>query len=370
MLRIETSNRWSEDFFTHFYKLKNELHQGIENFLSENLEDYSKFFSPSSPFQESYQWQAFLVFKDDLVVAKAVLCWKTGHHSGNLGFIDWREDFEVAEFLWGAVNEFARSKNISEIKTPVDFNFFVNFRVRLPNQNAPIYGEPTYPDYYHEFFEKLGFDVVGRWDVFEALKWKTILNFRKQRKHLSKKEMTSSGKLKIRPLKLDQWDQEMELLHKLFSEAYKVMPDFEPITLAQFRLLFDKFKYIASSRISFIAELDGHPVGFGINYPDPQKVLKSIHGKELNLFQKVIALLRLKFNFGNLIIAHVGRVPGPNGEEIKGLQAQISKHLSKRAIWMKRAFLIQRSDALSKRAWGEGNQRLYANYVLYGKKLK
>lgn len=370
MFKLETTEVWNAEFFSHFVNLKNELHKNIKNFLSEDIEDYAKFFKEDSPFHKSFKWRGFLVYKNNQVMAKAVLCWKEGDTQGNLGFLDWRNDLDAAKFLRDEVFRFAREISLSSLKTPIDINFFINFRVRLPTKNGPLYGEPTYPDYYCKMFEDLEFDVVGKWDVFQIRKWNTIVNFRKQRKKNESSGLKHFGEIKLRPINIKEWDRELEILYRLFHESYKVMADFEPLTYPQFKLLFDKFKYIANPLYSYIAELDGHPVGFGINYPDPQNVLKSIHGKKLGIFGKALALLRLRLNFGDFIIAHVGRIPGPNGEEIKGLQAKISKRLTQRAFFMRRAFTIQKSDALSKRAWDKENYKTYAQYVLYGKNLK
>ena len=149
------------------------------------------------------------------------------------------------------------------------------------------------------------------------------------------------------------------------------MPEYESVSLEQFRVLYDDFKYLINPLISYIVELDGVPVGFNINYVDPLKILKSVEGKELNTLQKALLLGRLRLNRGPLLIAYVGSIKAPNGQEVRGIQYKTSQRLWKWAIMNEKVLVCYQSeDSPSRRSWDTNPRKVYAKYVLYGKNLE
>src|SRR5690606_1899867 len=135
------------------------------------IEDYSNYFGPDSPFLTDYDWEAFMVFDDQEVVAKAILTWRHGSSTGNLGFIDWNNNQDAADCLMTAIEVSARKNHLKTLKTPVDMNCYVRYRIRLPGGGSPVWGEPVYPEYYHELFKNTGFREIGRWDTYELDKF-------------------------------------------------------------------------------------------------------------------------------------------------------------------------------------------------------
>src|SRR5690606_19746148 len=122
-----------------FLSFKESIQKDLPTFFPETLDDYKKYLHPESLFAQDYSWVAFLVFKDEAVVAKAVLAWRHGLGHGNLGFLDWINDKDVASALIKRVEDRAREKGLSQIKTPVDLNFFVKYRIKLPGGGEPFF---------------------------------------------------------------------------------------------------------------------------------------------------------------------------------------------------------------------------------------
>jgi hypothetical protein len=368
-VKIETTSVWNNLFFEEFLTFKNKIHKEIPTSFTETLSDYEKYFSPSSVFAEDFFWQAFMVKRDGLVVAKAILCWKAGTSKGNLGFLDWENDLEAAKFLIEHVNICAKENQLKSLKTPVDINFFIKYRIKKPGSGKPFWGEPIYPDYYHALFIKTGFGEIGRWDTYRLDILHGIKDFFLKRKQLASKEEKRISPV-IRCVRMKDWDNELRIIHTLFIEAYKNMPEWEPITFEQFKTVYDDFKYIINPWYSYIVELEGKPVGFNINFADPLLILKSIQGKKLSSFDKIILFLKLRLNFSTFLITHVGKITGPNGEEIKGVQIQASKRLQFFVMFMRRVLVtFQVTNSPSRRSFETDSQTTYAQYVLYGKEL-
>jgi hypothetical protein len=148
------------------------------------------------------------------------------------------------------------------------------------------------------------------------------------------------------------------------------MPEWEPISFAQFKIIYDDFKYIINPYYSYIVELRGRPVGFSINFADPLPVLAKVKGLKLSKVRKVLLFLQLRMNLSTLLIAHVGKIPGPQGEEIKGVQIQVSKRIQVIAAVMRTVLVtFQMKNSPSRRSFEERSQDSYSAYVLYGREL-
>ncbi|MFP5387231.1 MAG: hypothetical protein ACLGHN_14230 [Bacteriovoracia bacterium] len=377
-MRVISTSKWDETFFQQFLEFKNLIHKDIITSFPEKIEDYSRFFSPDSPFAQDYVWQGFMVLKDNKVIAKAILAWRKEASVGNLGFLDWENNVEAAELLIKSVVEAGKSSGITNIKTPVDLNFYVKYRIRLPGGGKPFWGEPVYPDYYHDLFFKTGFNEIGRWDTYQISKLQGIVDYFMKRVKLSKKPEGSHSKTRdkslrttVRCIRMDDWDNELKRIYSLFTEAYKSMPEWEPISFDQFKIVYDDFKYIINPLYAYLVELRGKPVGFSINFADPLPVLSKVKGKSLSSLEKALLFLKLRTNLSCFLIAHVGKIPGPNGEEIKGVQIQVSKRIQFFAATMRKVLVtFQMKDSPSRRSFDEKYQRPYAQYVLYGRNLE
>ncbi len=281
-------------------------------------------------------------------------------------------------FLISEIEEVARSVGLKNIKTPVDLNFFVKYRIRCPGGNTPFYGEPVYPDYYHDLFKLCGYEVIGNWDSYRIEKLRGIKDYLTKRWKLGHKKNGSHHKTKnkdlkttIRCVRLHDWENELKIIYDLFSEAYSKMPEYESVSLEQFKVIYNDFKYIINPLFAYIIELRGKPVGFSINFVDPLPILAKYKGKKLSMIQKALVLAKLKLNNGTYLIAHVGKIPGPNGEEIKGVQIQVSNRISASVLAMRKVLVtFQNANSPSRRSFEEKLLTPYAQYVLYGKKLE
>ena len=369
-LIVSQFSDWDNKIFDSFITIKKELQGHLETFFPETLEDYKKLLHPDSPFAQDYEWRGFMIHQGEKLVGKAILAWRKNSSVGNLGFIDWINDEDVAKTLMHAVEEFAKKHNLSEIKTPIDLNFFVKYRLKQKGGGEAYYGEPIYPDYYEELFVKTGYSIVGKWDTYHIQRFATFVDMFKKRKKMEKRKHAYIGKVEIRLIKLWDWDNELKIVYDLFVRSFGEMNEFEPISFEQFKLIYDDFKYIVHPLMSYIAELDGTPVGFSINYPDPLEILNKVKHQKLGMVKKALLLVKLRLNFKTLLIPYMGKVPGPNGEDIKGIFLKFAKLVTVGVATANKTLVCYQSeDSPSRRPLDPKLSKHYASYVLYGKKL-
>ncbi len=375
-MNISMIQQWDEKFFLSVLNFKAILHQDIPTSFPEEIGDYLKFFGPESLFTQDFEWRAFVVTENEKTLAQAVLCWKKGSSCGNLGFLDWLNNPNAATLLTETVEKEARKLGLQTLKTPIDMTFFNKYRIRLPGGQTPLWGEPMYPEYYHELFKHVGFNQIGLWQTYRLKKLAGMMDYLLKRRSLkdkhggTKKEATSGVLSQIRNVSLSHWDRDLKIIYDLFHGAYKDMPEYEGITFPQFKIIYDDFKYVINPLYAYIFEYKDKPVGFSINYADPLPVLLKVKGKKLSQIQKAMLLVKLRLNLTTFVIAHVGKVPGPNGENIKGVQIGASTRISLASIFMKKVVsTFHGENSPARRVFNYNTMEVYAEYVLYGKNL-
>lgn len=370
-LTLSQFTTWDDTNLELFIDFKKSMQSKLATYFPETLEDYKKLLHPQSAFAQDYHWCGFMVFENKKLVGKAILSWRNGSRIGNLGFIDWENNPSIAKLLTEKIEAYARTMNLNEIKTPVDLNFFIKYRIKCKGGGEAYYGEPIYPDYYHDLFLSAGYQIVGTWDTYVVERFSTFFNFIKKRKKLKERNHRHHDQVTVRLIKVSDWDNELKIVYKLFMESFSMMPEYEPISFEQFKLVYDDFKYLIHPLLSYIVELKGVPVGFSINYPDPLAILSSVKHKKLSKFDKVILLIRLRLNFKTLLMPYMGKTKGPNGEDVKGIFIKVSKMLSCGVMAAQKGLICYQSpDSPSKRPIDPELVKEYAKYVLYGKKLE
>ena len=370
-LQFMQLHHWDDQKIQEMIDLKQKIQGDLPTYFPEDLKDYKKLLHPDSPFSADYQWVGFMVYQNGDLVAKAILSWRNKSKIGNLGFIDWIQDENVAILMIQKIETFAKSIGINQIKTPVDINFFVRYRIRSFSSGPAYFGEPIYPDYYHHLFLAAGFNIIGTWDTYIIKRFSSVLNFMTKRKKLKERKHSQDDAVTVRCINFSKWDEELKIVYDLFIKSFHQMTEFESITFEQFKLIYDDFRYVAHPLTSYIVELNGIPVGFSINYPDPLEKLASVKNKSLNKWQKILLLAKLRLNFKTLLMPYMGKISGPNGEEIKGVFIKVSKRLSLAVLCCQKALVCYQSpDSPSRRPLDPELITPYAQYVLYGKKLE
>jgi hypothetical protein len=363
MYLFETSE-WSEAVFQEFVEFKNRLHHDVPSSFSETVEDYKKYFSKESAFSD-FNWILFRIVLEGRPLAQAILCWKSGSMNGNLGFLDWENNETAARALIQRVKSRAREVGLKNIKTPVDLNFFIKYRIRTPGGKSPYYGEPIYPDYYHDLFKASDLKVVGQWDTYEVDRKLGQKHFFKKRRKSLKSEGPKSN-VRVRSIDIRNWEQELKIIFDLFSGSYKSMPEFEPLSFEQFKSVYGDFRYIVQPWLSYIVEKDGRPIGLSINFMDPLAILKNLEGKKLGPLGKLLVMAKIWSNRGTFIIAHVGKI-----EDIPGLQYRVSRRIAIFSLIAKKVIVtFQNTESPSRRSWAPEVLLPYASYVLYGTDLE
>jgi len=190
--------------------------------------------------------------------------------------------WEVAKTMWDHASEWTHKKGLNELRGPYSFsgNDENGFLVE-GNNCLPSIMMGHHPLYYGEFAEKYGFkpiqeSIAYRFDLskinYDVKNGPEIFH------RIAARARERHGETVIRNPRMDNWEQEIELLHPVYNKSLAVLPEFTPIELAEFRSQANSLRDVIDPELVFIAEIDGKAVGFVLGLPNITEALRYAHG--------------------------------------------------------------------------------------------
>ena len=199
-----------------------------------------------------------------------------GERSAFFGFFESVNDGEAAAALLDRAEQWARGKGMAIIRGPV--NYSTNETAGLLIQgfdSSPCVMMPHNPPYYADLIEGAGFrkemDLYAWWLLTEK-----GLNPKIAR--VGEKVLKEEG-VRVRAIRMDRFRQEVEIIKKIYNDAWSRNWGFVPMTDAEFDHLAKDLKTIADPRVVLIAEKNGEPAAFCLALPDFNQALKKINGR-------------------------------------------------------------------------------------------
>ena len=368
-MKVSIVSSWDEAFFNDWVELQRRLYSKEKGVLPESREDFRTLLADPSTFPHE-TWRAVSVSVEGQVCARALVAVSQQRSDvAKVGFIECTESEEVFEKLWQQVELAARELGASKIKGPINLHFFVSYRWKTWGKAKPFYGEPQQKSYYPRFFARVGMLQIKTWDTFRIRFWRSKRQYGEIR--AAKKP---EHRLRIRGVNMKRFDDEMAIIHQLFIDTFKDMPEYEPIPFESFKKIYAGFRHIISPWFAFIIEHDSRPVAFCVNFMDPHSIIAQYHRLSRwmpNLLAKLWLLLRIKLNFSRLLIMYVGRLPAPDGQEYKGIQSLVAKKMFWPVALSQPQLLIcyTAEDSPALKSYAEDQKEMLSSYAVFEKKL-
>ena len=270
-----------------FIRFNYELYKDNQYSVPDIYEDMLVTFSDKNAAMEFCEAVYFLAYKDDKVVGrvagiinhKANKTWNL--NAVRFGWIDFIDDPEVSRALIEAVEEWGRSKGMTEIQGPLGFTDMDAEGMLIEGFDelgtmATIYNYPYYPNH----MEVLGFEKDADWiEMFIKVpretglpdRFKRIAEIVMQKYNLKIKKYTSSKQL------AKDYGQE---IFSLINEAFKPLFGYSELSQKQIDQYVNTYLPILDLKlISLITEEDGRLIGVGISMPSMSRALQKAKGK-------------------------------------------------------------------------------------------
>jgi len=250
----------------------------------DELATLSKDKNPAFEFSEAEYWMAYRNGKPvgriaALINSRYVEKW--GNKYGRFGWVDFIEDFEVAQALFKTAEDWLRSKGMVGINGPMGFTDIDKEGMLIEGFDQMgtmpmIYNHPYYP----EFLERLGYKKDADWLEYEVMVPKEI-----PEKVLRVQELVA----KRTGLHMYEWKSTAELKKKfakdifaLLDIAYAPLYGTTPLSDRQVDMYINQYLGFADPRFTkVVVDKDGKLAAFGIVFPSLTEALQKSGGRLL-----------------------------------------------------------------------------------------
>lgn len=203
--------------------------------------------------------------------------------TGGMGFFECPNDQSLANTLFDTAKEWLEKRGMKAMDGPINFGENdVNWGLLIDGFTHPGFGMNYNPPYYKELFENYGFkyyfeQVSNHLDLtkpFPERFWK-IAEWAMRRPELRFRHFTYEDAPKL-----------LRDMKEVYDDAWKFHENFTPLEEATLLRGLEKAKPFLDPEMIWFAYHEDEPIGFLIQFPDVNQIIKHLHGK-LNLFNKL-----------------------------------------------------------------------------------
>ncbi|MFQ5630400.1 MAG: N-acetyltransferase [bacterium] len=283
MANVEIKTVASKSDLKKFIKLPWKIYRGDKNWAPPLIMDMKKLLNrEKNPFFQHSEAEYFLAFKNGELVGRIAAILNNRHNefheekTGFFGFFESIEDQEVAAALLNKAETWVRGKKQGRIRGPMNFSTNDTCGMLIENFDEPPLIMMTYnPAYYNRFFDTFSYtkaqDLLA-YKQYTAAK----LNPRLQKIAEAAK---SREDLTVRHLNMKRFWDDVEIIKKVYNDAWSKNWGFVPMTDAEIHHLAKDLKPVVDPRYVFIIEIKGDPVAFALSLPDFNQALIKINGR-------------------------------------------------------------------------------------------
>jgi len=207
---------------------------------------------------------------------------RLGERVGGFGFFEVIENYDVARRLLDSACEWLRTRSINLVRGPTNFTNNETPGVLIEGANCPpVMLEAHTPLYYKDFLKSYGMEKdhdLYAWRAYRSQIGEELKNIPPELAKVAEAARKAAN-LKIRKVRLDKWDEEIDTVVYLFNATLNHLPDFNPLTKTEFRRLVDRIRPFIDPDLALFAEIGGKPIGFCVAIPDVNRVLIHLNGR-------------------------------------------------------------------------------------------
>jgi GNAT superfamily N-acetyltransferase len=239
-------------------------------------------------------------------------------HVGFFGLYECVTDPEVSRALLDTAAAWLRTQGKTLMRGPANLTTNDILGLMIEGfEDEPAVMMPYNPRYYADHFELFGLGKVK--DLF-ALEM-TAADWTGQLDDVVAK-LISRSRCTIRPVDLERWSEELQLVRHCYNEAWAGNWGFVPWTDRELGFITKELKRLVDPRLALVAEVDGEPAGIAISIPDANEALKLARGRLFPLgLLKLIWKLKV-VGCSRFRTAVLGVVPAFRRKGIEGILIQ------------------------------------------------
>ncbi len=283
-----------------------------------------------------------------------------GDATGFFGFFEAIDDVEVARALVGAAASWCRARGLRRLRGPMSFTINDECGLLVDGFDRPPVVLMTYnPPWYGALLEACGLaksqDLFAyRMDVPEAVP---------PRLAAAEGVLARRG-ITLRKLDFGRFDEEVERVHRVHSQAWAENWGAVPLTVDEMRVLAKELKPLADRDLVFLAEDRGEPIGVCITVPDINQALRVARGRLLPFGLVRLLLAKRRIDAVRVLIMGVVRGYRHRGVDAAMYARTMATARRKGYRWGEMSWVLESNPEMNRVAENLGAER-YKTYRIY-----
>ena len=193
--------------------------------------------------------------------------------TGCFGAFECEDDRAASDALLNAAAGWLRARGMATMRGPFTHSQNEEYALLVDGFDAPPTVQLTYnPPYYAELLEGFGLrranDLHAWWADAGAEPDPRLLRLAAA--------IRRRGQITVRPLRLDDYDAEVERAERLLNEVLEQTRGFVPVTSAELRFAARQFRALLRPELVLFAEVGGAPAGIVLAMPDFNQALARV----------------------------------------------------------------------------------------------
>lgn len=239
--------------------------------------------SAENTFRSYGELQPFLAWRDNRAVGRIVaavnrrLIEREGVNVGLFGYFEVINDFEAAEGLLQAAEDWLRDRNMTQIRGPINLSTHNSCLFLIDGFDSdPFMMMPYNPSYYPQFMEKAHWQKAK-----DAYAYLLPLDRELDPKFEKGYRIATKSGITFRPIntKGEAFEQDSRSLYNVFTKAFENNWSSSARTEEDFVEEAKDLKDVVDPEIFPVAEDNGKMIGFLLSLPDYNIALKHVNGK-------------------------------------------------------------------------------------------
>jgi GNAT superfamily N-acetyltransferase len=361
----------SHKLLKEFVRFPSELYKSDPNFVcpleTERLEFFDK---KKNPFYSGARTKLFLAKRGEETVGRISTCVYFAHNEihkekvGFFGFFESINDEEVAHALLKVALITLKKEGMTSMRGPASFTLNHECGLLVDGFNSPPVVMMTYNHpYLVKLVENFGLEKVMDLYAFMINDEKPL----PERVMRLTEKIAKRSAVTIRSIDMKRFDEEVQLISRIYNEAWEDNWGFAPMTTEEFEFMAKNLKQVVDPDLALIAEVDGKPVAFSLTLPDINQALIHLDGKLLpfGIF-KLIWHTKIKNKVVGVRTVTMGVIPDYRKRGIDTLLyvKTFVDGTAKGYKWSELSWALETNTLLRSLVEGIG-ARLYKTYRLY-----
>ena len=243
------------------------------------------FFDPRrNPYYRHAEVQAFVATRDGRDVGTIAACVDAVYQQEDpgtafFGFFEFVDDPAVGRALLQAARGWLAARGMKKAIGPFNFNTNHEFGLLVEGFDSdPYVANPHNSAYYPKVYEAIGLRPAMDWYAYGVDA--RMAGIQKMIK-VSGRLLSRHPELRIRPLDLSRFDEEIERVRAVYVDAWEQNWAHVRVSDEEFDFIATGLKRIIDPDLCFVAEVGDRVAGISVTLPDFNQVVKRMRGRIL-----------------------------------------------------------------------------------------